>query len=72
METPVVAPLKDTMLQTPSPAARKILAEKGMEVTQIKGLGKDGEQPRLVLQFQVWELLLRADRVVLPQKTFHA
>ena len=43
METPVVAPLKDTYATgTPSPAARKILAEKGMEVTQIKGTGKDG------------------------------
>ncbi|MCH2216568.1 MAG: 2-oxoglutarate dehydrogenase complex dihydrolipoyllysine-residue succinyltransferase [Flavobacteriales bacterium] len=43
VETPVVAPLKDTYATgTPSPAARKILAEKGMEVTQIKGTGKDG------------------------------
>ena len=43
VETPVVAPLKDTYATgTPSPAARKILAEKGMEVTQIIGTGKDG------------------------------
>ena len=35
--------MKDTYATgTPSPAARKILAEKGMEVTQIKGTGKDG------------------------------
>ncbi len=43
VETPVVAPLKDTYATgTPSPAAKKILAEKGMEITQIKGTGKDG------------------------------
>jgi 2-oxoglutarate dehydrogenase E2 component (dihydrolipoamide succinyltransferase) len=43
METPVAAPAATTYAtQAPSPAARKILAEKNIQTSDIVGTGKDG------------------------------
>tara|TARA_B100000780_G_scaffold278608_1_gene252763 strand:- start:2077 stop:3324 length:1248 start_codon:yes stop_codon:yes gene_type:complete len=42
VETPKAAPVATYATGTASPAAKKVLAEKGMETTAVTGTGKDG------------------------------